>query len=76
MPKRRLAIDRWWHSVAVPASTRGLPSPTEFKLCDYDRAEVTAAMRLLPGTWFAQFVQSPDWESYAPLDQIGTGGRI
>lgn len=75
-PKGRLAIEKWWHSVTVSRSTSGQPPSTEDGLSPYDRAEVTAAARLLPGTWFAQFGESPSGGSYVRLDQTGTGGRV
>jgi hypothetical protein len=51
------------------------PTTAEVGLSDYDRAEVTAATRLLPGQWLEQFRESPSGGSYARVDQTGTGGR-
>jgi hypothetical protein len=61
-------------------STPGKPfrplSFTEDGLSDYDRAEVTAAVRLLPGPWLEQFKVSPSGKSYARLDRSGGHGRM
>jgi hypothetical protein len=55
---------------------RARPSIAEDGLPDYDRAEVTAATRLLSGQWLEQFNECPSGGSYARLDQTGTGGPM
>lgn len=52
------------------------PSIAEDGLSEFDRAEVTAATRLLPGQWCEQFNESPSGGSYARLDRTGAGGRM
>jgi hypothetical protein len=46
------------------------------RLSHYDRTEVIAATRMLRGTWFAEFHESPNGKSYACLGQSERHGRF
>jgi hypothetical protein len=62
--------------VTVQTGSMGVPSSIDDSLSDYDRAEVLAATRLLPGKWSAQFNMTAERKSYACIRRTESGASM
>jgi hypothetical protein len=72
--------DGRWRSeggvMTVQTGSLGVPSSIDDSLSDYDRAEVLAAIRLLPGKWSAQFNMISERKSYACIRRTESGASM
>lgn len=62
--------------MTIQTGSLGVPSSMDDGLSDYDRGEVLAGTRLLPGKWSAQFNVTAERKSYACIRRTESGASM